>query len=343
MYGSNSYAEANVWLNLDPLITRDRVDLSRYFAPTIQTSTFRGTRYGLPVGMYTDALFYNKELFDNAALPPPPSDYSNAAWTWDKFVEYAQKMTKDTNGDGIPEQWGADYVGNEETIEASFGAHRYSDDFRQARFDSPEMVRTWQFLQDLQHRWKVQPTYQERVTHNIGGIGFATGKFGMLIEMTAQARIFTDPALPFDWALAAKPRGPAGPKTLLYLDTANIVSSSKNKDLAWEWIKFVSRPENLPSLSVFGYGAIPPTEDGALLYVRQAGKTLPNVDLTMFIKGAPYAFAVEYWRPQYQQTEQLVNAALGAIRDDGASVESTLKTLNEKVQALLDKYWSTRK
>lgn len=343
MHGSNLFLEDGVWLDLDPLISRDKLDLSRYFAPTLQATTFRGTRYGMPVGMYIDALFYNKELFENAALPPPPHDYSDPSWTWERFVEYAKRMTKDVNGDGTPEQWGADSIGNHTVIAASFGARWYSSDFRQVDLDSPEMISAWRFLQDLQHRWKVQPTYQQRVALNLGGVGFPTGKFGMLIDFTARARVFTNPPLPFAWDLAAKPRGPAGPKTLLYLDTANIVSSSKNRELAWEWVKFVSRPENLPNLAVFGYGAIPPTTDGALLYVQQAGKTLPNVDLSVFVKGAPYGFAVEYWRPQYLETVKLIDAALGTVLDDQASVESTLRTLNDEVQRLVDQYWAKRK
>src|SRR4051812_46708667 len=50
--------------------------------------------YGLSYG-----LFYNKKLFKAAGISSPPK-------TWSEFVDDAKKLTKDTNGDGKPDQWG---------------------------------------------------------------------------------------------------------------------------------------------------------------------------------------------------------------------------------------------
>ena len=42
-------------------------------------------------------LYYNKDLFDAAHLPYPPSKASEA-WTWDQFLDVAKKLTKDRSG-----------------------------------------------------------------------------------------------------------------------------------------------------------------------------------------------------------------------------------------------------
>ena len=42
-------------------------------------------------------LYYNKDMFDKANVPYPPSDAANA-WTWDEFVENAKLLTLDANG-----------------------------------------------------------------------------------------------------------------------------------------------------------------------------------------------------------------------------------------------------
>src|SRR3954462_4620308 len=50
--------------------------------------------YGLSYG-----LFYNKKLFKQAGISSPPK-------TWTEFVADGKKLTKDTDGDGKPDQWG---------------------------------------------------------------------------------------------------------------------------------------------------------------------------------------------------------------------------------------------
>lgn len=49
------------------------------------------------------AIFYRPSMFEAAGVvPPEPGE----AWTWDEFLDAAQKLTKDEDGDGTPEQWG---------------------------------------------------------------------------------------------------------------------------------------------------------------------------------------------------------------------------------------------
>lgn len=49
------------------------------------------------------AIFYRPDMFKEAGVEAPAP---GQAWTWDEFVEAAKKLTKDTNGDGIPEVYG---------------------------------------------------------------------------------------------------------------------------------------------------------------------------------------------------------------------------------------------
>jgi multiple sugar transport system substrate-binding protein len=58
------------------------------------------------------ALFYNKKLFKDAGLQPPK--------TWSEFVETGKKLTKDTNGDGKPDQWGFAMEGGSITENSHF-------------------------------------------------------------------------------------------------------------------------------------------------------------------------------------------------------------------------------
>jgi len=47
-------------------------------------------------------MFYNKKLFDQAGISYPSGD-----WTWEDFLAIAQKLTRDLDGDGATDQFGA--------------------------------------------------------------------------------------------------------------------------------------------------------------------------------------------------------------------------------------------
>jgi ABC-type glycerol-3-phosphate transport system substrate-binding protein len=51
-------------------------------------------------------LGYNLQLLLDAGLERPEDLYARGEWTWDKFMEYLQIMTKDTDSDGQIDQWG---------------------------------------------------------------------------------------------------------------------------------------------------------------------------------------------------------------------------------------------
>ncbi len=58
----------------------------------------------LDLGAYP--LGFNMNLIEEANLENPQDLYDRGEWTWDKFTEYLRVLTKDTNGDGEPDQYG---------------------------------------------------------------------------------------------------------------------------------------------------------------------------------------------------------------------------------------------
>lgn len=57
----------------------------------------KGNTIGVGLSNQLVILYYNKDMFDKAGLEYPPTDVSKA-WSWDKFVDTAKKLTVDTNG-----------------------------------------------------------------------------------------------------------------------------------------------------------------------------------------------------------------------------------------------------
>ena len=56
----------------------------------------------------TYPLAFNVEMLEDNNLEDPRELYARGEWTWDKFVEYCQVLTQDTDGDGVTDQYGFD-------------------------------------------------------------------------------------------------------------------------------------------------------------------------------------------------------------------------------------------
>ena len=71
-------------------------------------TTFAGETYGFEAGrpFPVGVLFWNKSMFDREGLDPIYDSFFAGEWTWDAMLEAAQALTKDTDGDGVTDQWG---------------------------------------------------------------------------------------------------------------------------------------------------------------------------------------------------------------------------------------------
>lgn len=54
----------------------------------------------------TYPLAFNVQMLEDNNLEDPRELYARGEWTWDKFVEYCQILTQDTDGDGVNDQYG---------------------------------------------------------------------------------------------------------------------------------------------------------------------------------------------------------------------------------------------
>ena len=96
------YQTRDVLLDLTPYIEGEGYDLSQLDDNAVKDfTTADGAQFGLPRDLNVIALFYNKEMFDDAGIA-----YPDDTWDWAKLVEVGKQLTKDTNGDGTPDQWG---------------------------------------------------------------------------------------------------------------------------------------------------------------------------------------------------------------------------------------------
>jgi len=136
-------------LDLKPFIEAN-INKDDYFYGFVDAQNLAGKYVGLPRNWVDLVMFYNKDLFDEAGI-----EYPNEHWTWEEdLLNAAKALTKDTDGDGNPDQWGfwtgPDVLNMDGYVYASGGAV-LSEDKSRCLLDSPESIESIQFRGDLDH------------------------------------------------------------------------------------------------------------------------------------------------------------------------------------------------
>jgi len=235
-------SEGGMLTELTPLLKRDKIGFDLYLPSAIESHTADGKLWGMPVSMSVDAIAYNLDLLESAGLKPPPVDPTDKTWTMDKFLEYAQKLTRPGEQYGF----GGAYSGFATVGVADgtfFGRLAWDDKQRKCLMDSAEFRTGLQYWNDLPLRYHVQPDAQEQTALRGGLAGniFLTGRIGMQGTLSP----FPKSQTPFRWALATLPYSGSGPNVSSRMwATALHVGRTPRTDAAWEFLRWTTKPEN---------------------------------------------------------------------------------------------------
>jgi multiple sugar transport system substrate-binding protein len=167
---------------LDDLLARSQPPLGeRDFAPVPwRASFYNGRQLALPLDVHPIGLYYNTRLFEQAGIVDANGRAQPPA-TWDAFLDAARRLTRDTDGDGRPDQWGFVFTwqrSNWMTFAAQFGGAVLTPDGRRCAMDAPQSLAATRRMHDLIYKYKVAPK-PEGVD---AWLAFRQGRVGMALE-----------------------------------------------------------------------------------------------------------------------------------------------------------------
>lgn len=167
----------------------------------------------------TYPLGFNIQMLEDNNLEDPRDLYARGEWTWDKFIEYCQVLTQDTDGDGQNDQYG--YCGFEsETLENLMMSNggNIASGVTQTLTSTP-VAEALQLMYDMYNVYNVcfpydfegTPSDSMRGQYTQGNIGF----FPIAAWITANTKDYDSDGtvgftLPFDIAYVRWPVGPSG-------------------------------------------------------------------------------------------------------------------------------------
>jgi multiple sugar transport system substrate-binding protein len=210
-----------------------------FYPQAIEPFRWRGQLMCLPQNISSLVVYYNKDLFDAAALDHPADD-----WTWDEFLAAARALTIDDDGDGTPDQYGlgtdaslyrlAPFIwqnGGELVVtEANGTPLRLALDSRAAR----EAV---EWFVALQTEHGVVPDALAEGAESSES-RFIAGRTAMFLNsrrgVPTYRRIDS-----FDWDVAPLPRGEQA-AGILHTDAYCMAAGAEDKDAAWTFIEYAN-------------------------------------------------------------------------------------------------------
>jgi putative chitobiose transport system substrate-binding protein len=222
------YAGQGALLDLTPLLAKEAAVKSRFDANYLGNWVYEGRNYMLPFYITKTLLFYNKPMFAKAGLAAPPA-------TFDEILAHAQKMTSGEASTGFMTlnfdwlYW---------PLFAMNGVQLVTPDLKKTAFNTPKAVEVLD---------KLAKATQANAINKISWTGrwvepngaFGAGNVGMLHAHSPAYFFFKGQGswvTPETLGVAHMPGHYATPNS----HGLGISKGSKNPELAWEFLKFVT-------------------------------------------------------------------------------------------------------
>ncbi len=228
--------------SLDEFIKKDNFDSTEIFPALWQEVKYNNKTYAIPTHTTSYALFYNKKLFREAGL-----DENKPPETWAQVIEYSEKLTKSENGKYVQVGFVPTY-GNVHTsilMANQLGAEFLTAEGTKSRLDNPQLVKSMNWVVDYLNNYDI-----DKITTFKSGFGiadqhgFIKEKIGMMVldySFLNQIELYKSG---LDYGIAVIPAF-EGCHTSSMLGNfwVAIPRGARNKNQAWEFIKYVAGKE----------------------------------------------------------------------------------------------------
>ncbi|MGC8767305.1 MAG: ABC transporter substrate-binding protein [Brevinematia bacterium] len=325
-------------LQLDDFVNKDaqEVNVSDFFEAPFNEFKYKGKLYGIAKDFTTLVLYYNIDLFDKYGI-----GYPNDNWTWDDFLNASKKLTKDLNGDGVIDQYGfvietwANWWRN--WVYANGGTF-FDESGKFVLGKQPYLkanAEAIQFLADLINVHKVAPKISASRDFGGGEAMFVDGRAGMAAYGRWATLRFRD-ITKFKWNVAQMPKGKVRRASTLFTVAYCIHSKTKNPELAWKLVKFLSSPQIQKDVAESGL-AIPIRKSvaysDAFLKAPAIVKNQPQVDSKVYLDALQYV--TDFKRPvKWVEIRDILDEYMQKILNNDMKAEPALKELQLDVEDL---------
>jgi len=259
------WASKGVLVDLEELLQKDPDPVIKNKLPQLYWYYDGGKKLaGVSFAAEFMITYYNKDLFDKARVPYPPTKPEE--WTWDKFVETAKKLTFDSKGRTPDDpnfdpknivQYGAAIGGGGTSpwvlypLLWSNGGGIVDEMGSEARIDSPETIEALQKIYDLIYKdhSAIAPAAADAFPSL--NVALQTGQVAMVLDgqwaMQEAAQMAKEEGMRFGVAplpyFKTPITGVEGAPIGIFKDA--VKDDPEILQAAWEFYKFIQNPEQV--------------------------------------------------------------------------------------------------
>ncbi len=335
-YSLRSFIEKGYCLDLTPFVEKEKEDfLKAWYTKPLTLCSYEGELYAMPGDYMAQVLVRNTEMFKEAGLDPakPPK-------TWDEFLECAQTLTVDKDGDFKVDQWGFGMIGAKDPgfelrfspFLWTFGGDYLTSGFKYSVLDTPQALEAFKFFVGLYRQYGVVPPgatacgctdvrtqlAQRKVAMNIGSGWTAPIVHSMNPELNA-FEVLEYSAVPMKVARV----------TSAWLSAWIISPNTKHPEDAWELAKFITSKEM--ELKWF--------RDASVLSSREdVSGVVPEILEDKHARVVASELAYAKFVPQIKEWPEIIDAVTTGIQNALIGVETPEKSMakaHARINAIL--------
>lgn len=312
----------------DRLDAGDRQDFA---GRSLDTTSYRGKIYGLPFMVHNLVLYYRTDLLQAAGIAKPPA-------TWDEYRAAARKLTNPSKG-----LWGTLVEGKQE-VEVATRLEAFMQqaggDILDARgypsIDSNAARDAFRLMTGLVFDDRSAPP----------GLLDLTDMQGQFL----QGQVAMAPVWPYLYSMAKNPQqskivdrfsvapcpGHPDQVSTIYSWGFGISSASKNRDAAWEWVKWSTSTE---LLTEFGKDQLNPVPRQSALDRVTSDSSISAQDREAI---ATFSRSVTASRtfpmvPQYSQILDVMSVAISSVMSKNQSPDDALAAAQARMKTIMKK------
>ncbi len=297
-----------------------------FYKKAIEAGIYDGNQYAMPFQIVPTFMIVNETLLKENNLTVPDMD-----WTLDIFLNMCEALTKDTDQDGTNDQFGSTGYGWDNTYYAANGTFKAGSKAIDV-YDEEKLKKAIEFSKELYtlNNGQIVPPY----AFDQGLVGFKTfslAEFRAYKPYPYKVKKYSD----FVWEPISFP-GVDHDVSIgkLYTVQWGMGSRSKHKELAWEFIEFMSNNDEVQHM-VWNYTYALPTK---ILVTNEACSedvALSNVLDPAFLELVIDQSVIEPTFKKYQKLIEAMDIRIKVNIMEDKSIQDIIRSVREEADSIL--------
>ncbi len=325
----NTFSSLGVLENLSNYM--DDINTSLYYESALEAGSYQDQQYALPYECNPTLMFVNKTLLEKEGIDIPDND-----WTLDDFYNICKQITKDSDGDGIIDQYGVYNYDWLDTIYA-YGIDLFDEDGTTCYLNQTSVKEAITFVQKL---------IDLNQNQNLTSDQFDKGQIAFSPMTLAEYRTYK----PYPWRIKKYSqfewdcvKMPSSSTSTDYSEISTTLismsSRSTHKTLAWEFLKLLTYDTTLQqnliqySQGISALKTVTQSDETIQIISEEAGDSLVNLTLLDEVMESTRSSS------QFKKHESIISSldtSISSMINNGDDIDLSLAALQKEINQTLN-------